>query len=367
MDISLSGSNSQTDIAILTEKDDQKCHAYVGYKMSPSPDSHKQHLSNMGRASEYSLLDSQKESRTIPLLDRVCVAQEPSAGIQLTFDASEAELKINEPSIQATSHQHEVSGPPTQPHRQQTITSKSQQLEKFNELNIQEQVKLLTHHKEVLAGDLLDKCTPQQREALSKHNQFPTCCWPALNIRLIEDNLIDKQAGKMFRENNHSKQIDEAAESFAETRTPDEILTSTTKCASLLCRIQRNYNLLRRTPLANFEAARFSTHDKFVMQNKLAQVLRDAMNLMSHLERDLFTVIMRCMKNAYQTAPLEYDYINKRISRRDLLRQFSENTFGDKTLSPKIANTFTSSINRVNEELFYAKSVLLVLLDLQNT
>ncbi len=56
------------------------------------------------------------------------------------------------------------------------------------------------------------------------------------------------------------------------------------------------------------------------------------------------------------------DHPKARVAKRDLLKQFAQNIFEGKQLSPEPHKTNAS--DQALEELFYAKSVLLCLLEL---
>ncbi len=90
-------------------------------------------------------------------------------------------------------------------------------LDNFSGSSIEEQIKLLTSHKELFSGELFDQCTTEQRKKLSNHDRFPTHCRFALNVRLIEDVItphIKEHTGGLFRYNNASSVLNESVHSF---------------------------------------------------------------------------------------------------------------------------------------------------------
>ncbi len=214
----------------------------------------------------------------------------------------------------ASLHQHMTSqtkkiSHPTQNPIHRLTTEILQKPDKFKSLTVDQQIEVLTSLQAHLLGDLLDHCSVNQRNELSLHPQMPECCWPVLNIRLVENALwqhTSNKAGGMYRHNNNSQLVNESYDLFSKKRVPDSLLENPKLCAQLICKLQRKHEFLKQIHCTEFGKARFSSYNMSEVQGKMQQILNNAKSSMGNSnERDLFSVCLRVMKYAYESAPRE--------------------------------------------------------------
>ncbi|MFK0574126.1 hypothetical protein [Endozoicomonas sp.] len=296
-----------------------------------------------------------------------------AGGRALTREQSREDIADQKPCRQFTTSQSEGAGCTPQTAIQEVAA------EQPENLTVKEQIDSLTRLKGYLIGDFLDKCSIEQRKALSREQETPSLCWPALNIRLLADankKHIDEKVGDMFRLNNKSKIVQDTLTQFEEKIVPDELLKNPIACASLLCNLLRLKEFLTQEDCTRLISERFSTTQTSEMRHNLSTVFNQAKGLIAtYNERDLFIVCMRAMKHAYDAAPIERmsnTDPNPRVAKRDLIKIFAESTFGGKTLNPNKPNAPATDLNapttdlkeQIHNELFYSKSLLLALFEL---